>query len=129
MKKSELRNIIREELNLLLERKWKIGSISIHTGRNTINAGLRYEFKPQEHNIVYKWLKKLSGKIDDVRLIVDDLDEKTRYTKDVLIVFKSKAFILYGREGVLRIGAGGNDTSAKKLITKEYIDEFLEEIK
>ena len=99
----------------------KIGNIKVQTNMSSVGTSLVYEFSSAEDKIVKKFLDK--NNLSPEKMPSSD------YTDEVIIIYKGKAFSLYARDGRFRVGAGGNNTSEKKLVTRDYINDFLQEIK
>jgi len=129
MKKSELRQIIKEEIKQLLSESIKIGSVTVYPDKKGIGSSLHYKFTEQEHNKLYKWLKKYSNGNPWFKTILQQLDNKQKYTDSLLVAYKGKAFTIYGASGDLRVGSGGGDTTAPKLLSTETFKDFISGLK
>lgn len=89
----------------------------IYTNLSAVGSSLVKPFTDKESADILNALKSnpaSRSKLADFISSAEDEDEK--YSETISIITKSLAFTLYAANGQLRIGGGGNNTSAQKLL-------------
>lgn len=88
----------------------------IYTNLSAVGSSLVKPFTDKESADILNALKSNASRSKLADFISSAEDEDEKYSETISIITKSLAFTLYAANGQLRIGGGGNNTSAQKLL-------------